>query len=231
MKTRSSNYPIGKLLIKTLNESGLSIQPFVEAIGYGNSSKGVRAFDHIVHSGVPIDIFIERLNASRFAPDPEELGRALKESEVIVEREVEEARLARIEAERQAFRPYLQGVPEYDTPISIMCFCLTGGHSRYTLPVPQDLPEWTPTEQHRHVREVVRRHFAESKGRTLYMGAITGYRLFRRYDDPALLYNTKGEPVGVNPSTPLPKGELSIGGKTLDPVQVGALFNTTAIKE
>ena len=231
MKTRNSKYPIGKLLIKMLNESGLSIQPFVEAIGYRNSSKGVRAFDHIVHSGVPIDIFLERLNTSRFAPNAAELERALKESEIIVEREWEEARLARVEAERQAFRPYLQGVPEYDTPISIMCFCLTGGHSRYTLPVPHDLPHWPPAEQHRYVREVVTRHFAESKGRTLYMGRITGYRLFRRYDEPALLYSTEGVPVGVNPSKALPKGDLSIGGKTLSPDQVGALFNTTAIKE
>ncbi len=225
MKTRSSNYPIGKLLIKTLNESGLSIQPFVEAIGYRNSSKGVRAFDHTVNSGVHLEIFLQLLNASRFAPDPAELERALNESEVIVEREVEEARLARIEAERQAFRPYLQGVPEYDTPISIMCFCLTGGHSRYTLPVPHDLPDWPPAEQHRHVRELVTRHFAESKGRTLYMGRITGYRLFRRYDEPAMLYSTEGVPIGVNPTTALPKGELSIGGKTLDPEHVCSLIN------
>ena len=231
MKTRNSKYPIGKLLIKMLNESGLSIQPFVEAIGYGNSSKGVRAFDQILNYGLPNKIFLERLNASRFAPDPAELQRTLEESEAIVEREEEEARVAQKAAERLAFRPFVQGVPEYSTPTSISLFCFTGGHSRYTLPVPEDLPTWPPAEQHRHVKEWITRHFAASKGRTLWMGAITGYRLFRRYGEPAVLYSTEGEPVGVNPPSALPSGELSLGGKTLKPKELTFLIEPTPHKE
>lgn len=224
MKTRSSHYPIGKLLIETLAKSGLSIQPFVLAIGYGNSSKGVRAFDQMLKYGVPDEVFLGRLNTSSFAPTSEELDCALEESKKIVDRETQEQLIAQREEERRAFRPFVQGIPEYTTPTSITFFCFTGGHSRYTHSVPEDLPTWDESEQHRHVKEVVSKHFTACNGRTLWMGKITGYRLFRRYGEPAVVYTTSGEPVGTASPDPLPKGELSIGGKTLDPDQVSVIF-------
>ena len=170
MKARTSHYPIGTLLIQILKDSKLTLEPFVRAIGYGNPSKGVRAFDHIVTFGEPVPVFIDRLSSSPFAPHPLALKQALEESKILVERRRHAEHRAREEEEARTFRPFIQGVPEYTTPTSISFFCLTGGHSRYTLPVPESLPSWVLNEQHRYVKEVVERHYSSCNGDTLYMG-------------------------------------------------------------
>ena len=224
MKVRTSHYPIGALLIQILHDSKLTLEPFVRAIGYGNPSKGVRAFDHIITFGEPVPVFINRLATSPFAPDPTLLKQALDKSKVLVAQRLDQERTARMKAEAQAFRPFLQGVPEYTTPTSITFFCLTGGHSRYTIPVPEDLPSWDLKEQHRYINEVVQKHYSSSNGLTLYMGRITGYRLFRRYGEPAVFYTITGEPLGLQNTPPLPDGHLSIGGRTLTPAQLRSLI-------
>ena len=90
MKVRTSHYPIGALLIQILHDSKLTLEPFVRAIGYGNPSKGVRAFDHIITFGEPVPVFINRLTTSPFAPDPTELKQSLDKSQVLVDQRLDQ---------------------------------------------------------------------------------------------------------------------------------------------
>lgn len=97
MRPRTSHYPIGKLLLKTLEASGLSLYYFSLAIGYGNSYKGFRAFDQMLSWGVPNTVFLTRLQSSRYAIPAETLTEAIVQSETIV---AEENRLARTRTEQ-----------------------------------------------------------------------------------------------------------------------------------
>lgn len=216
MKTRSSKYPIGKLLIETLSASALSIHYFSLAIGYGNSNKGVRAFDQMLGWGVPDKVFLDRLQSSSLAIPAETLALALAQSEAIVAEETRLWRLAQIEEERKAFRPYVQAVPEYSTPISITFHGLTGGSRRYTHQLPEEFPTWDPTKQHRHLKELILTQYAAADGKTLFMGRITTYRLFRRYGEQAELLSVSGEPLGAVSNTPLPEATATLVGKSGD---------------
>jgi hypothetical protein len=82
----------------------MSIQPFVQAIGYRNATKGVRAFDSILAYGYPNEVFLERLCSSSLAPDAQLLKEAIDQTWSILADEEREAEKARKEAEREAFR-------------------------------------------------------------------------------------------------------------------------------
>ena len=231
MKPRTSRYPIGILLIRTLKDSGLTIGPFVEAIGYRNISKGVSAFDGMLEYGAPSDVFLNRLTSSPHAPDPDELHSALEESRKIRTRETNEWLLAEKEAEHRRFRPFVQGIPEWPVPSPIFAFCLTGGHSSYTLSLPEGVLTWTADEQHRYVREVIIKNYADCKGRSNFMGPLTGYRLFLHYDELPFAYTTAGERLGVVDAHPLPGGMLNLWGRKLEANELGNLFQSTQVDE
>lgn len=231
MRPRSSQYPIGKLLISTLERSGLSIGPFVEAIGYRNSSKGVRAFDQIINYGAPSDVFIDRLISSHLAPEPDELNRALEASARIRKQETDDWLLAEKEEERQHFRPFVQGVPELSVPSPIFAFCLTGGHSSYTISLPEDIVTWADDEQHRYVKEVIIKNYADRKGRSNFMGPLTGYRLFLRYDERPIAYTTQGERLGAVDAHPLSGGTLNLWGRKLEANELGNLLQAKQVEE
>ena len=231
MRPRSSQYPIGKLLISTLKNSGLTIGPFVEAIGYRNSSKGVRAFDAVLEYGVPTDVFLKRLTSSPLAPNPEELRRALEESQEMVERERHEWLLAEKEQERHLFRPFVQGIPEWPVPSPIFAFCLTGGHSSYTVSLPEEILNWTEDAQDRYVKDVIIKNYADRKGRSNFMGPLTGYRLFLRYDERPIAYTTHGERLGVVDEHPLSGCTLNLWGRKLEANELGNLLQAKQVEE
>lgn len=215
MVQRSSTYPLGKLLLELQQSTGLTLYNFVLAIGYKNSNKGIGAFDAMLGSGYPNTTFLERLNKSPYAPPKEALEAAIAETKEIVAREEREAALAQEEAERKAFRPYFQAVPELKEPRQITLFAVTGGHARYTHYLPPDFPTWPLEAQYALLQKEVPLAYAKAEGRTLFMGRITGYRLFRTYDGPSLLLSVNGNPLGIDDEAPVPEATLTIGKRTL----------------
>jgi len=228
MRPRTSHYPIGKLLLRVVEHSGLSLHYFSLAIGYGNSNKGVRAFDQMLRWGVPNDVFLTRLQSSRLAIPTEVLREALEESRAIVEKEELLAKAARIEEERRAFIPFIQAIPEHSMPTSITFHALTGGLNRYTYHLPLDFPDWTAPEQLRHLSELIPARFAEAKGRTLFMGAITGYRLCLRYGEQGHLFSAEGAPLRPDTHTQIPDATVRLAG---NPTSSGDLTGIIAPPE
>lgn len=133
----------------------------------------------------------------------------------ILQNEEPAAAVARKEAERAAFRPYFQAVPELKEPRQISLFALTGGHSRYTHYLPCDFPTWPLAAQYALLEREVPAAYAKAEGRTLFMGRITGYRLFREYEGQSLLLSNNGKPLGIDGEDPVPKATLTIGKRTL----------------
>lgn len=224
MKQRTSHYPLGKLLLDTLASSGLSIHYFSLAIGYGNSNKGVRALDHILTSGMPNDVFLRRLQSSRFAIPAQVLETALAETQTIVEEEDRIARLAFIEEERRAFIPFIQAIPEYTMPTSITFHALSGGLNRYTHYLPLDFPDWSSLEQHRHLQDLIPARFAAAQGRTLFMGAITGYRLCLRYGEQGCIFSIDGKLLGPDTLPEIPTATVTLAGKPTPAGDLTKLF-------
>lgn len=224
MATRTSEYPIGKLILRCIEESGLSVGKFVLAIGYGNPDKGVRALDSLLHYGSTNPVFFERLTSSQYAPNPEELGKVQQETEEILK---EERRLEAIRQEaedRAAFRPYVQGVPELQRPTSITCYAFTGGASRFTIELPPAWSSWSPAARQTCVKGAILAHYASCKGRTLFRGDILAYRLYHTYGEPSVLYSIRGEPLGLDKNPPEPNTFVRIGKKTLTGEEVTRIF-------
>ena len=231
MRPRTSHYPIGKLLLKTLEASGLSLHYFSLAIGYGNSNKGVRAFDQMLTWGVPNPVFLMRLQSSRYAIPAETLTEALVESETIVAEETRLARIAWIEEERRRFVPFIQAIPEHTMPTSITFHALTGGLNRYTHYLPSDFPEWSVTEQHRHLLTLIPNRFAAANGRTLFMGAITGYRLCIRYGEPAGIFSVDGTPLEGEATKKVGEATVRLAGKPTPEGDLTGIFVPTESDE
>lgn len=224
MAHRTSHYPLGKLLLDTLHTSELSILQFVLAIGYRNGTKGIRALDGMLYGGYPNDVFLQRLTSSELSPPPEILRTAIEETMAILNEEERLAAIAQEEAERAAFRPFFQAVPELDRPMSISLFALTGGTSRYTRYLPPSFPSWPLEAQYAHVKQQVSAHFKSAEGRTLFQGRILAYRLFRWYAQPALLFSVEGEPLGSDSADPIPEATLTIGHRSLSQEAAQKLF-------
>lgn len=225
MAHRASTYPLGKLLLESLQKSELSIAAFVTTVGYRNVNKGVRALDGMLRWGHPCDVFLDRLRRSPFALNEQVLQKAIKHTIVMLETQEQEAAHQRREAARVAFRPFFQAVPELPSPTQISLFVMTGGHSRYTHMLPETFPSWPLAEQHNYLAQKVPEAFKASSGRTLFMGAITGYRLFRWFEGPSLLFSVDGKPIGEDVTEPLPDATLRIGGRVLSSAQASRLLN------
>lgn len=225
MANRSSTYPLGQLLIKLWKDSNLSIKDFVLKVGYKNSVKGIRALDSMIYYGYPVDIFIKRLLGSPLSPGEFVIREAIEATSVILKEEARIAEADRKARERAEFRPFFQAVPELSSPTQIAFFAFTGGHSRYTHALPEDFPEWPLAAQYEYLENKVPDAYATSKGRTLYMGQILAYRLFRWYDTPPLLLTVDGKPLKEEDAKPLPDATIQIGGRVLTSEQAARLFN------
>lgn len=224
MVKRSSRYPLGQLVLQCVEASQLSAGNFVSAIGYKNPSKGIRALDSLVRHGSQDSVFWERLNASQFAPAREAFESALAQTLVIL---AEEERLYAIEQEAQAraaFRPFIQGVPELDRPTQITFHALTGGSSRFTIELPASFPQWELADQYRYAEERIISHYTACEGRTLFMGRLTAYRLFRFYGEAPLLLSVTGKPLGLDDGKPVQQAILAIGGELLSEKEASKLF-------
>jgi len=231
MAQRSSTYPLGKLLLELQERSGLTLYKFVLAGGYKNSNKGINAFDGMLVGGYPNTTFLERLSQSPYAPSPDQLDAAMKATHAILEKEAHDAAIAEEEAARLAFRPYFQAVPELTEPRQIALFAVTGGHSRYTHYLPPDFARWSLAAQYALLRKEVPVQYAKAQGRTLFMGRITGYRLFRVYDGPSLLLTNGGRPLGIDNEAPVGDATLTIGKRTVTAHEAERIFSPHTTKE
>jgi hypothetical protein len=226
---RSSTYPLGQLLIKLWKESNLSIKDFVLTVGYKNPTKGIRSLDSMIFYGYPVDIFIKRLLSSPLSPGADVVNQAIEQTSVILREEARVATARRKEEERAAFRPFFQAVPELSSPTQLCFFALTGGHSRYTHYLPDGFPDWPISDQYEYLAKRVPEVYEAAKGRTLYMGQILAYRLFRWYDTPPLLLSIEGTPLKQEDAKPLPDATIQIGSRVLTPQQAARLFNFSGV--
>jgi hypothetical protein len=193
MRARYSNYPIGKLLLKVIDESGLDPKAFFSELGFANFSKAVERLDCWLERGEGNILLLERLQSSRFAIEGNLLKQVMAENDVMLQRE-REVVAKREEAEaRKAFQPCLEVIPELSRPTQITLFCLTGGNRRFGNRLPDDISTWQWVEQLAYLKQVVPENFAKHQGRTYFTGKIIGYLYRPTFDSELIQLSVTGD--------------------------------------
>jgi hypothetical protein len=205
---RYSQYPIGRLLLRVLGDSGLRPGAFMQSLGYRKINTGTAAFDEWVSQGAGHADFITRLQASRFAVPAGEMQVALDDSAAMIRAEHERVQAAMEARARAEFRPYVRAVPELSRPTWITGFALTGGWSRDTAAMPAGFEEWDAARQEAAIAEAVQLHYASSDGRTRFMGAILRYQFFGEYGAAPVYYSIDGVPEPDGSPAPATIGEV-----------------------
>jgi hypothetical protein len=186
-----SDYPVSRFLRRIIRESGLRRSQFIQAIGFKNTSKGLRRLDEWLGDGRGDQGCLQRI-VDRYHPDPAELQSCLRETEAIQEREYREAVHAMEERARLRFKPFVWVVSE-DGPHSWVI--AMAQHQIKKLRFPEEFGKLSIAEQLAAVRQRVLEHYRTTDGRLPYFGAILRYRFCDSFDTSMIL-DISGNVIG-----------------------------------
>lgn len=203
MKVRASNYPIGKLLLTIIENSGLRPFVFFKEIGYGNPNSGFNNLDTFLLRGEGFVSLINMIQASKYAVEQSEFEEALVTTKQIIAEEKEKIRLEFAQKGREQFIPYISIIPELKRPTQITLFCLTGGNDRYNTYIDKMLLEHSEEQQYASVKELIVENFSRHSARTLFMGAIVGYLYHYSFDEQPICFTTEGNVAEVQIKHPI----------------------------
>jgi hypothetical protein len=175
MKARHSTYPIGKMLLHVIDQSGLEPKTFFAELGFTNFSKAIAQLDCWLGDGEGNALLLERLQSSRFATDSNLLKQVMAENDVLLQRKSEALTKHEEDEARKAFEPRLEVIAEFSRPTQITMFCLTGGNRRFGTRLPDGISAWPWDDQLAYLKRVVPESFAKHQGRTYFTGKIIGY--------------------------------------------------------
>ncbi|OUL93193.1 hypothetical protein [Paraburkholderia hospita] len=193
MRARHSNYPIGKLLLNVIEQSGLDPKAFFAELGFTNFSKSIERLDCWLGHGEGNTLLLERLQSSRFAIDDNLLKQVMAENDVLLRREREAAAKRGEDEARKAFQPYLEVIPEFSRPTQITLFCLSGGNRRFGTRLPDDISAWPWDDQLACLKRLVPENFAKHQGRTYFTGKIVGYLYRPTFDSEPIQLTVAGD--------------------------------------
>lgn len=213
MKKRQSQYPIGQLILEELEKSE-RVSDFLRDLGYQNITKGVRRLDECLAGHIQ-ESFLERFKR-RYHHRLTEILAAQEKTQTILRYEAEVARAKAREQRRLAFRPYVQATTERKAPSSFTFYAITGGPVRETI-VLKGLDPFEDREEAEafvpQLKELVTVHYSKSKGRTLFMGGITGYSFFYAFEEAPISLSVEGEPTAETDLNSPGEAVLMVGKK------------------
>jgi hypothetical protein len=191
---RDSRFPVGRLLLRVLADSGLRPGAFMRALGYENINTGMAAFDRWVSTGAGATDILTRLQLSPFAVPGAELDGALEESAAMLHAG-EARRAAEADAWARAhFRPHVWAV--LDRPLgSWGRAAMFYSGPRYNRTLPVGLHAWDDSRQQAVIRETILELHAAPRTSTIDLGTVIGYRVFLAYGEPAVDYTVEGVPM------------------------------------
>jgi hypothetical protein len=178
-----SVYPVSRFLERIILESGLSRHQFVRAIGFANTSKGLRRLDEWLASGRGDQHLLRRI-IDRYRPDSAELQSVLAETEAIHRREHEKAVFEQQERERRRFRPFCWVVTQDGAHSWVMAMAQ---RQIKLLKFPEGFEQLSMTERLAVVQQRVRHLYRETGGRLADFGVILGYRYCDGFETSMLL--------------------------------------------
>jgi hypothetical protein len=176
-------YPVSRFLQRIIQESGLRRQLFVQAIGFKNTSKGLRRLDEWLENGRGDQHLLQRI-VDRYHPDLAELQTALQDTEAIHGREYQEAVLQMEERERRRFKPFIWVVTQDGAHSWVMAIA---ERQIKLLRFHEEFKPLSSAEQLAAVQQRVLSHYRETAGRLNYFGAILGYRFCDSFDTSIVL--------------------------------------------
>lgn len=193
MRARYSNYPIGKLFLNVIDQSGLDPKAFFAELGFTNFSKAIERLDCWLERGEGNILLLERLQSSRFAVQGNLLKQVMAETDALLQREREAVTKRQEDEARKTFQPCLEVIPELSRPTQITMFCLTGGNRRFGARLPDNISAWSWKDQRAYLKRLVSENFAKHQGRTYFTGKIIGYLYRPTFDSEPIQLTVTGE--------------------------------------
>jgi hypothetical protein len=223
MSRGASHYSISQFIYQVFHQSGVKRSQFIAALGYHNTTGGLRSLDQWLDSGEGDPLLIERL-VQVYNVDPATVRLALSETDAQHQAEYEEAVRRHDHWSREHFRQYVF----VETPSGVVQSSFTVAAivapALKTISLPEGFATKPESTQTQDVAELIRAHFDERGGKLPLFGPIIGYRFVSAYDQSIrfdvagnVIQRVAGHFVG-------PGGSIHIGRTTVPPMLLLHMF-------
>lgn len=216
MKRLHSVYPLGQLLIAIFTETRLTLPHFVQAIGYHNVNKGIRAFQSYVSSGLGPTIFLDRLAASPYAPAESALHMTVLQT--LEQYDHEWCLDAGIVYQdlTEPFRPFVHATPALAELESLSFFAQSGDFRQYTMTLQAKIGSLPLDTQYKIVGPKIRQNYRQTGGIIGFLGPIQYYLYYHSWSEPPTTFSIDGEPIGIADNATIPRERIRKHTRTFD---------------
>jgi hypothetical protein len=228
MKKLQSKYPVGQMLIAIFTETGHTLPSFVDALGYRNVNKGIRAFQEILGTGYGPSIFFSRLEASPYAPSGPALQLVLQQHFEQISQELFQKHGMVAEDYEDEFRPLVHAIPALPDVESISFFAMSGDFVAHTVMLHSTVAFLPLDEQYRVVAQKIRRNYRDTRGAMSCLGPTRYYLYYSAWDAPPMTFSVDGDPIGIADHASIPKARVTKVMRTLDPKLMNLLLHSPA---
>lgn len=175
-----SHYPISKVLVSLIEESGMRRSKFVEFSGYRRLAKGLRVLDAWLINGEGAPLFIERVIGA-FPAWESRIREAISETTSLKAEEKEERRKRRLETIYALHKPCLLVLTDEETPSQITFYALFGERFK-KVPLPYRMVELDDERAFRIIRWRIKRYLYRYQGYCLFWGTARGFLYSKKPD-------------------------------------------------
>lgn len=175
-------YPSSKLILDFLAERHLTKTEFVKCLDYKNINRGLRRIQRCLDTGVISD-YIQTMLVTMAGMDRERLQKALRETQMEMERERKDYMIRRELQERLQFRPHLYALSTASRPSFITGYAICGGDNLRIIPLPENILNETSDDQMTIIKNRIENYKNKCKGIIPFFGPVSGFIYQYTYDE------------------------------------------------
>jgi hypothetical protein len=205
-------------LVKIVESDKEKRKEIAKALGSKDISKGVnKIITHIRNK--TLDIERLKIIAELLKLNPDEVIEDYQVTKRIIKKEVkllnQIAYLNNQIYQRDNFQPYIYIETSLSRPTSITFAALCGGNMKYIRSLPEQLIDFSSSEQLNFIRNIIQEHYKENEGKCILFGYITGYIYYPGFNQGIKL-SIDGNIIGKNiPNIPQPECGLFYKGRKI----------------
>lgn len=175
-------YPSSKLIMDFMAERHLTKTEFVKCLGYKKINRGLRRLQRCLDTGVISD-YIQTMLVTRAGMDRERLQKALRETQMEMERERKDYMIRRELQERLQFRPHLYALSTATRPSFITGYAICGGENLRIIPLPENILNVTSEERMVIIKNRIEDYKKKYKSSIPFFGPLSGFIYQYTYDE------------------------------------------------
>jgi hypothetical protein len=228
MKKLQSKYPLGQMLIAIFTDTGQNLPAFVEALGYRNVNKGIRALHQVLSTGYGPSLFFSRLEASPYGPSGAGLQLVIQQHFEQLSQEFFEKHGLVAEGLEEEFRPLVHAIPSLPEVEALSFFAQSGDFASHTVTLQRKIASLPLNEQYRVVGARIRQNYRHTRGVIPCLGPTRYYLYYSSWEAPPMTFSVEGHPIGMADHASIPKARVTKVTRTLDPKLMNLLLHAPA---